>query len=103
MPAGVSDWLISRIGTWMSGREPATYTFREFGSGLTAASSTCAVALRNLGLAFMLAPRVNQGGAAPLLMMRHASLRRHYPHQVRRVFLTRLEAFIKPARTPNVW
>jgi hypothetical protein len=51
----------------------------------------------------MLAPRVNQGGAAPLLMMRHASLRRHYPHQVRRVFLTRLEAFIKPARTPNVW
>jgi len=30
-----------------------------------------------------------QGGAAPLRNMRHASLRRHYPHQVRRVFLTR--------------
>src|SRR5215218_4599772 len=51
----------------MSGREPAIKTLREFGSGLTAASSTWAVALRNLGLAFMLAPRVNQGEAAPLL------------------------------------
>src|SRR5688572_11295639 len=38
----------------MSARDPVTYTLREFGSGLTAASSTCAVAFRNLGFAFML-------------------------------------------------
>ena len=40
MPVGVSAWLISRIGTRMSGREPALYTLREFGSGWMAASST---------------------------------------------------------------
>src|SRR6266513_518468 len=45
--------MISRIGTRRSGREPSTYTLREFGSGLTAASSTCAVSARNFGLAFM--------------------------------------------------
>src|SRR5436190_5062110 len=41
--------VISRIGT----RSAPTYTLRELGSGWTAASSTCAVAARNLGLAFM--------------------------------------------------
>jgi len=51
--AGVSVCEISRIGTRMSGREPSTYTLRERGSGFTAATSTCAVAARNLGLAFM--------------------------------------------------
>ncbi len=53
--AGVSDCWISRIGTRMSGREPSTYTLREFGNGFTAASSTWAVALRNLTLSFMTA------------------------------------------------
>src|SRR6266853_5621249 len=51
--AGVSDWTISRIGTRRSRREPSTYTLREFGIGLTAASSTRAVSARNFGLAFM--------------------------------------------------
>src|SRR6266705_3874753 len=37
----------------MSRREPSTYTLREFGKGLTAASSTRAVWARNFGLAFM--------------------------------------------------
>src|SRR6266851_6285603 len=37
----------------MSRREPSTYTLREFGIGLTAASSTRAVWARNFGLAFM--------------------------------------------------
>src|SRR5687767_10151001 len=56
--AGVSDCVISRIGTRMSGREPSTYTFDELGNGLTAASSTCAVAFRNFGFAFIdCAPR----------------------------------------------
>src|SRR5688500_11216979 len=65
---GVSDWLTSRIGT----RSGPTYTLRELGSGWMAALSTCAVAARNLGLAFMA-----------------SFLRRDYPHQVRRVSLTR--------------
>src|SRR5205085_7899129 len=41
--------VISRIGT----RSAPTYSLRELGSGWIAASSTCAVAARNLGLAFM--------------------------------------------------
>src|SRR5204863_5542426 len=41
--------VISRIGT----RSAPTYTLRELGSGWIAASSTCALAARNLGLAFM--------------------------------------------------
>src|SRR6266513_3684418 len=45
--------MISRIGKRRSGREPSTYTFREFGMGLTAASSTRAVRAKNFGLAFM--------------------------------------------------
>src|SRR3954466_6424496 len=58
---GVSDWLTSRMGT----RSFPTYTFRELGSGLIAASSTWAVAARNFGLAFM-----------------GVFLRRNDPHQV---------------------
>ena len=50
MLAGVSDRLISRIGTRMSGREPCTYTLRELAKGCTAASSTRAVWLRNSGI-----------------------------------------------------
>src|SRR5256885_12118050 len=41
--------VISRIGT----RSAPTYSLRELGNGWIAASSTCAVAARNLGLAFM--------------------------------------------------
>src|SRR3954462_9291034 len=41
--------VISRIGT----RSAPTYSLRELGRGWTAASSTCAVAARNLGSAFM--------------------------------------------------
>src|SRR5216683_1814164 len=48
----------------MSRREPSTYTFREFGMGLTAASSTRAVWARNFGLAFMaLLSRTDRRGA----------------------------------------
>src|SRR5437016_1898224 len=62
--AGVSDWTISRIGTRRSRREPSTYTLREFGIGLTAASSTRAVWARNFGLAFMaLLSRTDRRGA----------------------------------------
>ena len=68
---GVSDWLTWRIGT----RSGPTWILRELGSGCTAASSTCALAARNFGLAFIC-----------------VSLRRHYPHQVRRVSLTRATA-----------
>src|SRR6266702_4204306 len=46
------DWVISRIGT----RSSPTYSLRELGSDWMAASSTCAVAARNLGLAFMALP-----------------------------------------------
>src|SRR3954471_1912637 len=49
---GVSAWLTSRIGTLRS----PTYTLRELGSGLIAASSTWAVAARNFGLAFIALP-----------------------------------------------
>src|SRR6478672_2266369 len=62
--AGVSDWLISRIGTRMSGREPSTWILREFGSGWMAASSTLAVAARNWGLAFMMLLCYESEGAA---------------------------------------
>src|SRR5438477_7960723 len=41
--------VISRIGT----RSAPTYSLRELGNGWIAASSTCAVAARNFGLAFM--------------------------------------------------
>src|SRR5438270_4675646 len=41
--------VISRIGT----RSAPTYSSRELGNGWIAASSTCAVAARNFGLAFM--------------------------------------------------
>src|SRR5437868_10689275 len=41
--------VISRIGT----RSPPTYSLRELGNGWIAASSTCAVAARNFGFAFM--------------------------------------------------
>src|SRR2546425_7810632 len=51
--AGVSDCTISRIGTRRSRRDPSTYILREFGIGLTAASSTRAVSAINFGLAFM--------------------------------------------------
>src|SRR3977135_20916 len=51
--------------------------------GLTAASSTRAVWARNFGLAFMaLLSRTNRRGAKDQPF--NASLRRHYPHQVRR-------------------
>src|SRR5688500_343011 len=49
---GVSAWLTARIGT----RSGPTYPLRELGRGWTAASSTCAVAAKNLGLAFMALP-----------------------------------------------
>jgi hypothetical protein len=49
----VSLWLISRIGTRMSAREPCTYALRELGNGLIAASSTWAVTFKNLGFAFI--------------------------------------------------
>src|SRR5687767_13031408 len=89
--AGVSDCVISRIGTRMSGREPSTYTFDELGNGLTAASSTCAVAFRNFGFAFIdCAPREFRRRALKVGTTHHASLRRHYPYQVRRVCLTPL-------------
>src|SRR6266581_5247302 len=82
--AGVSDCTISRIGTRRSRREPSTYTLREFGIGLTAASSTRAVWAINFGLAFMaLLSRTDRRGAKEQPF--NASLRRHYPHQVRRV------------------
>src|SRR6266496_6234034 len=51
--AGVSDCATSRIGTRTSGREPSTNIFFEFGSGCTAALSTCASRAKNLSLAFM--------------------------------------------------
>src|ERR1700675_1299625 len=41
------------MGTRMSARAPSTYVLLERGKGRTAASSTCAVAARNLGLATM--------------------------------------------------
>ena len=85
------------------GRQIGPYKLlRELGSGFTAASSTCAVALRNFGLAFMCAPRGScgrsDGGRIPV----HASLRRHYPHQVPRVSLTRPRMRPPGGRTPNV-
>src|ERR671924_18613 len=45
-------WAISRIGT----RSSPTCIFFEAGRGWIAASSTCAVAARNLGWAFMALP-----------------------------------------------
>src|SRR5438046_4149405 len=61
--AGVSDWAISRIGTRTSGREPSTNIFFEFGSGWTAALSTCASRAKNLSLAFMaLLKQLRSGG-----------------------------------------
>src|SRR3954447_24580107 len=49
---GVSAWLTSRIGT----RSGPTYTLRELGSGLIAASSTWAVEARNFDLVFISLP-----------------------------------------------
>src|SRR5712691_5976311 len=68
----------------MSRREPSTYTLRELGKGLTAASSTRAVWARNFGLAFMaLLSRLRRGERNDRLV--NASLRRQYPYQVPRV------------------
>ena len=53
---------------------------------------------RDLGFAFMAAPQCEQGSWARIGKRRHASLRRHYPHQVRRVFLTRQTTRQDPQR-----
>jgi len=47
MVVGVADWEMSLIVTWLSARDLVTYTLRELGRGLTAASSTGAVAAVN--------------------------------------------------------
>src|SRR5574337_1966518 len=66
MAVGVSDWLISRIGTRMSGREPETKILRELGRGAMAASSTWAEAALNFSGAFMEVSGGNVlGGAWP--------------------------------------
>ena len=80
----------------MSEREPCTYTLRELGSGLTAASSTWAFWLENgAGLAGF-AGFAEFGRAAFMVLLlgemsgvggTPASLRWHYPPGVR-VFLT---------------
>src|SRR5689334_21517720 len=86
------------MGTRTPGCDPWTCTFREFGRGFTAASSTWAVAAMNLGLAFMALlsclPRERRELAF------NASLRRHYPHQVRRVCSHPTGS--RPARTPTL-
>src|SRR2546423_9464296 len=64
--------VISRIGT----RSAPTYSLRELGNGWIAASSTCAVAARNFGLAFM---AFSYGGITP----------------------TRFEGFFSPAPPPT--
>ena len=68
------------------------YTLREFGKGAMAAASTVAVADRNLGLAFMVPPcelvisareTLSVGGKRVQLPALFASLRWHYPDQVK--------------------
>src|SRR6266480_3784426 len=67
---------------------------------LTAASSTRAVWARNFGLAFMaLLSRTNRRGAKDQPF--NASLRRHYPHQVRRV-CSHPPRQVCPVRTPTL-
>src|SRR4029077_18801249 len=73
---GVSAWLTSRIGT----RSGPTWTLRELGSGLIAASSRGAGEARNFGLAFMAFPTAGlpASGSRDSLTRRHANRRDPY-------------------------